>query len=176
MLGIDFSFRDSDAVFGKELLAKVGTDHRSMWIRSKIRENDLYFFQDGKLSQVLFLETLACFEERHFSAVVVLAFTFIERSIAGRFFSQGHGDPRNLTSENLLKKGSELGWLSKHEFEHLDQLRQIRNSLVHFRDPLHPERPEIRAVLSAKLPTELLESDAQTVLGAAIHVLSKSAI
>ena len=79
-------------------------------------------------------------------------------------------------SEALLKSALERGWLRTEEHELLDDLRKLRNPIVHFRDHLSETRPEVRAALSAQTTKQVLESDAKKILEATIHLLDKTSI
>ena len=171
---IDFSL--DHPINGKELLSASGPLRRSAWLSERIRKDDLFLLQDGAYSQLLFIEVLELFVGGHFIATTILAFAFIERAVAGRLFFIGKKTKAQGNSEKLLKAALEETWLTDEEYTYLNELREVRNPLVHFRDHLAATRPEVKAVLCAKTTREQIETDAIRTLEAAIHVLHKTAI
>jgi hypothetical protein len=172
----DIDFAAGESSFGHEFFRSRASSQRITWLKAQFPQNDLYLFQDGRISRLLFQEAIACFEDGHFAAALVLAASFVERSIAGRFFQIGRKDLAEGTSHELITAAAKQGWLTEAEASHLNNMRSLRNSIVHFREPLDLKRPEIRALLAAKDPTAQLENDARIAMSAAIHVLSKVAI
>lgn len=132
--------------------------------------------QDGTLSQLLFKEVLSSFVAGQYIATIVLGFSLIERTVAGRLAFSGDKSAASAKSETLLMNALERGWLKKEEHEHLNELRRLRNPIVHFRDHLSGTRPEIRADLNARTTEQVLETDAKRILEAAIYVLQKTAL
>ena len=171
---IDFSL--DHPIDGKELLSASGPLRRSAWLLERIRKDDLFLLQDGAYSQLLFAEVLNLFVSGHFIATTVLAFSFIERAIAGRLSHNGEKSMANGSSTELLDAALRERWLTAEEHANLNELRNVRNPLIHFRDHSAATRPEVKAVLSAKTTEEQIETDAIRTLEAAIHVLNKTAI
>lgn len=171
---MDFSVNSSATT--NDLLGGDGRVERLVWVTKQLGSNGLFFFQDWHLSRFLLHESIHCFINGQFIATVVLGFSFIERSLAGRFFEIGRTELERANSESLLDAALEQEWLSSEEHQHLNILRSLRNPIVHFRDPGDPDRPEIRAILSAKEPYAMLEMDARLVLGAACRIANKTAI
>ena len=172
----NFEFSFSHPVHGEELLDGTGTLARTSWLAKRLRDDDIFFMQDGALSQLLFKEVLSSFLAGLDIATIVLAFSLIERTIAGRLATVRDGLSERATSEALIDRALEREWLTPDEHKSLNELRAVRNPIVHFRDSLSDTRPEIRAVLSAKTTDRLLEEDAKNILDAALHVLRKTAL
>ena len=172
----EFDFSFDRPVHGEELLGGTGQLPRASWVAKRIREDDIYFMQDGTFSQLLFKEALNSFVAGQFIATIVLAFSLIERTVAGRLAFVGEKSAARAKSEILLKGALERGWLRTEEHKLLDELRELRNPIVHFRDHLSDTRPEVRAALSARTTEQVLEVDAKQILEAAIHVLQKTAL
>ena len=97
---LDFSF--DCVVHGEELLA--GTDRlgRAAWLAKRVREDDIYFMQDGTLSQLLFTEVLESFIGGQYIASIVLGFSLIERTVAGRLAFVGDTAAATERSEGLI--------------------------------------------------------------------------
>jgi hypothetical protein len=172
---LDFSI--SESVSSDKILSSSAKGNRLSWVSTQIGGPDgFFFFQDGRFSRYIFQEALHCYIEGQFICTIVLAFSFIERSLAGRFFEIGRADLERSRSEDLLIEAQKIGWLSIEEHTLLQDLKSIRNSVAHFRDPSDFSRPEIRALLSAKEPYVMLENEAKQVLLAAFRVLNKTAI
>ena len=164
------------SVPGDALLGKSGHLRRAQFLASKIDKTGLYFLQDGTITQRLFIEASETYAAGQFMATIVLGFSFIERTIAGRLNYLGKSKEAQARSEQLLATAKDAGWLTSEEHSKLEELRKFRNPVVHFRDSLDQSRPEVQAALAAKTTEEYLELQAREVLVAAIHVLNTSAI
>ena len=171
---IDFSLDQS--VYGRELVLGSGRLYRLEWLTKRIPEQDLYLLQDGVFSQLLFNEISECFINGQFIATIVLGFSFIERAIAGRLSFIGDKKIAAGTSEQLINAAHKKGWLTETECNHLNDLRKLRNPVVHFKEPLDLSRPEVASILRTKTTPQLLEGNAQQILEATIHVLNKTAL
>ena len=131
---LDFSF--DRPLYGKDLLGGTGQLARASWVAQRVRDDDIYFMQDGTLSQLLFKEVLSSYVSGQYIAAIVLGFSLIERTAAGRLAFVGDKSAASNNSETLLRKAMERGWLKPDEFDLLDELRKLRNPIVHFRDHL----------------------------------------
>jgi len=172
----EFDFSFDRPIHGEELLGGSSQLARASWLARHVRNDDVYFMQDGTLSQLLFKEVLSTFVAGQYIATIVLAFSLVERTVAGRLAFVGDNSGALAKSEALLKNALERGWLKKEEHECLDKLRKLRNPIVHFRDHLSETRPEVRAALTARTTEQVLEHDAKQILEATIHVLQKTAL
>ncbi|MBA4285723.1 MAG: hypothetical protein C0434_09360 [Xanthomonadaceae bacterium] len=159
-----------------DLQKSVPSLERAAWIATLTRGTDGYFMQDGEFSKALFGEALACYVGGHFIASIVLGFSLIERSLAGRLSHVGPAMASKGKSQAILASALKKGWLSQEEHDELDRIREFRNPVAHFRDPLDESRPEIRAVLNAKTGPMMLEADARTVMRAALNVAGKTSL
>jgi hypothetical protein len=172
----EFDFSLERPVHGEEMLGGTGQLARASWLAKRIREDNVYFMQDGTLSEILFKEILSSFVAGQFIATIILGFSLIERTVAGRLAFVGD-KAESAKSEHLLSNALERKWLGKEEYEQLDELRKsVRNPIVHFRDYLNNSRPESRAAMSARTTEQLLEADAKRILEATIRLLQKIAI
>ena len=171
---LDFS--PDRAVTGSELLKGSYRLSRVEWLTNNLHENDLYLFQDGELSQLLFTDLIETFVGGQFIATILLGFTFIERTIAGRLSFVGDKKTAKESSTELLDAALSRGWLSIGEHSKLNELRQLRNPIVHFREHLADTRPEVKAVLSGRSATQMFESDAKQILAVSIHVLKQTSL
>lgn len=163
-------------LLASELLLHDSRLGRVARLAKLINPDDMYFFQDGELSQNLFREVLDAYVSGLDLATCFLGFTFVERSIAGRLFHIGEKDAAKGRSKQLLEEALRRGWLSQDEHALLDGLRKNRNPLVHFKDHLEESRPEIRALLNAKSTKEMLALEAQRIVEAVFTVLRKTAL
>lgn len=171
---LDFSF--DKPVDGEELLGGTGEVARALWLTKRVCNEDVYFMQDGTLSHLLFKEVLSCFVAGHYFATIILGFSLIERTVAGRLSFIGDKKSCMAKSKTLLQNAFDRGWLEKDEYELLGELRQLRNPIAHFRDYLSKDRPESKAAMNACTTEQVLEADAKKILDATIHLLKKTAI
>jgi hypothetical protein len=176
MIEYSMDFSLSETVSGEELLSGGGKLERLAWTHKLIGASDLYFLQDGAYSRYLLKEILDCFVNGQYIATIVLGFSFLERTLAGRFNFIGKPGVAGSNSINLFKKAFEEKWLSHDEHEVFESLRTLRNSVTHFRAPLDQSRPEVRAMQAGTTPIAILESDAKEFLSAAIQMLHKTAL
>lgn len=174
MSDIDFSLEKT--ISGKDILFKLDRNDRFNWIKTKINDDDLYFMQDGEMSEIMFSEMLKCFINGLYISSIIVGFSFIERSIAGRLFFLGHNSLANEKSSKLIHIALEKTWLSETEFYHLEKLRGLRNPITHFRGPSTDKRPEKRAILKNVSICHVIEEDAKLIVESAIHVMSKTSI
>jgi hypothetical protein len=108
-------------------------------------------------------------------ATILLGLAFIEHTLCSLFFSFGRNDLERARLSTLLDEGVESGWLTEEEHQKLSNSRQIRNSLAHFRPPLHPERIEYRAFIDSEThPYEILETDARDLMEVVFSLFSTS--
>ena len=75
---------------GEAMLNETSTLARAKWLEANFRRGDIFFFQDGAFSKLLFSEILECFVAGRDIATIVLGFSFIERVIAGRLAHNSH--------------------------------------------------------------------------------------
>ncbi|MGE0338093.1 MAG: hypothetical protein AB7Q76_22565, partial [Gammaproteobacteria bacterium] len=109
-------------------------------------------------------------------ATIALGFSFIERTIAGRLWSVGEKEKANTRhNSKLLSFAKDRGWLTDGEVTALNNLRDVRNYVVHFKDP-DSVKTKVRNIFE-KQPRSLdFEKDAYAVMQAAIDVLSKTSL
>lgn len=171
----DFPYAHS--IFGKDLLSGSDRFQRLAWLAKEIPVQDLYQVQDTGYSKLLFNEISECYINGQFIATIVLGFSFIEREIAGRLFSIGDKKTAEKgKSEELINSAHKKGWLTEDEMTRLNKLRDLRNPVVHFRDPFNFSHPDIAAILKAQTTPKCLEENSKLILGAIIHILNKTAL
>lgn len=166
----DSDYSLDQAILGSELLGGSSRLGRVTWLSKHLRENDLYLLQDGAFSKLLFTEVLETFVGGQLIATIILGFSLIERTIAGRLYFLGENNVEKMRGEALLNAALQKEWLTTEEHKLLNELRKLRNPFVHFHDPQANTRPEARAA------TQILESDAKRFLETTIHVLKKTAL
>jgi hypothetical protein len=146
-------------------LCRPDRAHRLQWTIEAMPQVDFQLFRGGLLSKYLFEESRYCFVYGQFLATILLGLAFIEHTLAALFFGGGRNDLGCAGLATLLSEAVNAGWLSNEEYAKLDNSRAIRNSIAHFRPPLHPERIEYRAFISEENhPYQILESDARDLL------------
>ena len=171
----DFDFSLEVSATASEIVGSDGRVDRLKWVLQQLGDG-VFSFQDGEFSKSIFQEAIDCFINGQSIAAIVLAFSFLERSIAGRFFEIGDVKFERSKAETLFREARTKGWLTDPEFELLKSAKDLRNSVTHFRDPLGLSRLEMRAICSSKSQRELLAADARVVLVAAIRILRKTSI
>ncbi len=132
------------------------------------------------MTQFLFEESRRCFVYGQFIATIVLATAYIERTLAAIFHERGKENLAKEGLKTLTTEGLNQGLLTKDESEYIDQIREIRNPVIHF------QKPEATNALEARLaslwangdfstfwPYDLLEKDAKRTLEIAFHFLDR---
>lgn len=158
----------------------IGCEHniRLEWVQHELGPDYLYLLQDGTLLRLMANEAIRCFVCGHFIASVLVAFSLIERSIAGRLIAAGEAGVREERDfEKLLDHANQKKWIAKQESKHIKEVcRKYRNSLAHIRTQTEPERHEIRANDTGRQLYEVIENDARIVLRSALDILRSTAI
>jgi len=173
----DFDYSFDTAVRGESLLAGSGCLARAAWLNKMLRHDDLFLLQDGAYSRILLNELLECFIAGRFIATIVLGFSLVEREIAGRLWFNGDKAAAKGSSQELIDAAVDRNWLTPDERDQINDLRKLRNPIVHFRDHLSESRPEVKAALNARSTEQQLEKDAKIILEATIRVaLAKTAL
>ena len=168
---------NADWVVREDEAARLERADRLEWLLTKYPESQLGFLiHGGWLSQRLLEEAKYCFVYGQYLATVILATAFVERVLAAEFYARARDDLERASSVTLLREGLDAGLLTPGEFDSLDNVRQLRNPVAHFRRPLAADTVERRAVVGQADPDELVRGDAETVLMAAFDVLRKSAV
>ena len=161
---------------GATLVGGAGRLKRLRFISERFDPASLYWLQDGHMSHRYISEAVECYLAGQFLGAALLAFGFLERTIAARLHHLGQSGDAKKRSEELFALARDYNWITPQEFSTLEGLRQSRNPLVHFKEPLSERRPEIQALLSAKTTAEHLESISRDTLQAAINVLNSTAL
>ncbi len=129
----------------------------------------------GEEASILFEDSQLCYIHGTFAGSIILGQSFIEQSIsalaygAGEFEKNdrpGYHEARNFLEENDLIEPEDI------EGVPLDELHNLRNPLVHFRQPtdegtiLNRKMESVRQEPETEAPTthEMLQGDAERVL------------
>ena len=94
-------------------------------------------------------------------------------SLAGAFYAAGRNDLERASIATLSKEALNYGWLSQTDYEAIEQVRDYRNPVTHFRPPGHKERVEARAFYERTGTYEIIERDARAVMQIVFHLLLK---
>ena len=173
---LDFGIDSATTVSASDLLRGSGRLERLAWLNDKLKEGDIYFLQDGKRSQIVFQEAADSFINGQFIAAIALGFSFIERTIAGRLWHVGEKEKANTRKNaKLLNFAKDRGWLTEGEVVSLNNLRHVRNYVVHFRDP-DSTQTKVRNIFEKQPKSIDFEKDAYAVMQAAIDVLSSTSL
>jgi len=165
--------------------ARSGRLDRLTWLAREMPKVDWLIFRGGLMTKYLFEEARYCFVYGQFLATIVLSLALIERELAALFYESGRNDLERAGIWELAKQAFETGWLTQEEFEWVEDLRQIRNPIVHFRklgvQPGERAKPdwwrdrlESRSVVEGRLPYEILEQDARQAMRIVHRLLGTS--
>jgi hypothetical protein len=168
----------------EDTLARSERLTRLQWMAENTPQPELLIFRGGLMSKSLFEETRYCFVYGQFLATIILALAFVEHILAALFYEIGRNDLEKDGIAKLAKEALKTGWLSQEEYDWLEEIREIRNPIVHFRHlGIQPDeqlsvkpnwwkiRLESRAIVQNQLPYELLEDDAKKAIKTVLHLL-----
>lgn len=171
---LDFDL--SCTVKADELLRGSGRLERLSWLNSNLKKGDYYFLQDGERSKLVFQEAMDSYVNEQFLSAIALGISFIERTIAGRLWHLGESALSKKSGEILLKEALSRKWINKGESTDLENLRRIRNYVVHFQEPTTNESENIKDLFLSNPKSIDFEDRAKMVIKAAINVLNKTAL
>ena len=146
---------------------------RLRWVEAQMPEVDWVVFGCGPISRYLFEEARYCYVYGQFLASVTLGLAFIEMSLAGAFYAAGRTDLRRAGITELAREAFSRWWLRQTDYETLERVRLLLNSITHFRPPGEDERPEASAFPPPALDCEVTEADAHEIMQVAFHLFTK---
>jgi hypothetical protein len=158
----------------EDRVEREGRLRRLRWLADQMPKVDWMLYGTGPITKYLFDEARYCFAYGQYLASIVLGLAFIELSLGGAFYGAGRSDLEKAGIATLSKEALACGWLSQSDYEAIDQARQYRNPITHFRPPDHDERVEARAFYSgASHAYEIIEQDAHKVMKTVFRLLLK---
>ena len=106
----------------------------------------------------------------------MLGLSYIEHTLAAMFYGTGRDDLERANISTLLREALNHGWITTAEHENLNKAREIRNSVTHFRKPMHEETLESRSVDGEEMIYEIIEEDARHIIETVYRMLGKNAV
>ena len=146
---------------------------RLRWLESLMPKVDWMLHGTGQMSKYAFDEARYCFIYGQYLGSIILGLAFIEWSLAGAFYAAGRIDLERAGITSLSKEALNCGWLSQADYDAIEQVREYRNPITHFRPPGHDERVEARAFHESIETYEVIERDARKVMQTVCHLLLK---
>jgi hypothetical protein len=148
---------------------------RLEWLAHKAPRQQHWLIYGGWLNQQLFEEARYCFVYGQFLSSAILGFAFAERTLAAMFYASGRDDLERANSKKLFQEAQYEGWINESELDLFEEARKLRNSLTHFRTPMHEDLPEYRAFHRESEPHEVVETDARHILEVALRLVERNA-
>jgi uncharacterized membrane protein len=149
---------------------------RLEWLASRAPQRQHWLFFGGWLNQQLFEQARYCFVYGQFLGTVMLGFAYVERTLAAMFYVSGRDRlAKHGKSQEVIQEALKAGWITEDEFAVYEKARSFRNSLTHFRIPLHEELPESRAFREGSEPHDVVEDDARRILEAVFPLVERNA-
>jgi len=146
---------------------------RLRWLASLMPKVDWMVYGTGPISKHLFDEARYCFAYGQYLSSIILGLAFVEVSLAGAFYAAGRNGLERAGIATLSKEALNCGWLSQADYDAIEQVREYRNPITHFRPPGHNERVEARAFHERVATCEVIERDARKVMQTVFHLLLK---
>ena len=157
-----------DSVCREDRLARL------KWLASKTPDGDYWLFSGGSTSKYMFEEARYCFAYGQFLATIVLAFAYIEHTLASLLYMSGRDEAERARASDLLKYALDCQVIDEPEFASLDRAREVRNSVIHFRSPMRNDTLEFRSVMKGEPAYSVIEDDARHVMEIALRLLSNT--
>lgn len=123
-------------------------------------------FVGGSGAAEAFSEIRAAYINGLNRSTVLLALACIEHELAGALRMRGVEAASTARLEKLLKESRKLNLITEAEHNAFDRLRDIRNSLTHFRDVSNPMALLRRSMAMDMTTDDILEEDAITAITA----------
>ena len=146
---------------------------RLRWLASLMPNVEWMLYGTGPISKYLFDEARYCFAYGQYLGSIILGLAFLEVSLAGAFYAAGRNDLEHAGIATLSKEALNYGWLSQADYDAIEQVRDYRNPITHFRPPGQDERIEARAFHQGDYAYEVIERDAHKVMQTVFHLLLK---
>lgn len=124
------------------------------------------FVPGGTLGLQAFKESRLCYLNGCYVASVCAAQVAIEQTLAGLFAMESGDAYERAGFAQLLSSAVDSGYITSEEYAAFDQIRQRRNTYIHFRRPMDPGTPNRRAVEAQLNPEAVYRADAELALGA----------
>ncbi len=156
-----------DAICGRD------RESRLEWLAQMMSTREYATFPGANLTKFLFEEARYCFVYGQFIASIMLGAAYIEHTLAALLYAAGRSDLERANATTLLRQAVTLGWIDQADFEGFDNVRSLRNSVSHFRKPLHEETVEYRSLANDEMPYSVLEEDARIILRVVFKLLSR---
>lgn len=149
---------NEDAVYRSERIERL------IWLAERCPDCNFFLFGGGITSKALFEEVRYCFVYGQFLATIALGVAFLERLLASHLYGAGRDDLERDSLQNLIKEAEKSGLLSSEECLAIDDLRNRRNPILHFRRPLAKDSLEMKSMQAESHPYDVLQDDARLVL------------
>ena len=141
-------------------------------------------FLGGEQSMLCFEEIRRCYLNGSNMAVVLLCLAYVERELVAQLYAAGWDRAKKAPLVEVLERAYNDRVLSDLEWHTYGELRHLRNSHAHFREPDAGARPDagahtqrtsfvVRAVKENALGTELLAKDARNALQAMARIVKR---
>ena len=158
--------KEDSKCFGERL-------ERLAWLAESTPEGAHWTFPGGFLAKSSFEEMRYSFVYGQFLTTILIGLAYIERTLSAVFYGSGRNDLKRATLSKLLDEAFDSNLISKEELKELNEIRKLRNSYAHFRQPGHSQGIEYRAINEEQAFYGIVERDAITVLTAALRLVDK---
>ncbi|MDI7246974.1 MAG: hypothetical protein QME92_05835 [Bacillota bacterium] len=149
---------------------------RLAWIASAFPACEYQFFPGGWMAKYLFEEARYCFVYGQFLATIVLGCAYMERTLAAMLYGAGRDDLERASASKLFEEALKSGWLSAEESVYLERARNIRNPVVHFRQPGHEDTIERRSVTGNQPSYSIFEDEARQVMATVLKLMTRNTV
>lgn len=158
---------------GEDEASREARLERLRWLVETFGEPRHLLFRGGPISYRAFEEARLCFLHGQFIATTLLSQVVLEHMLAGLFHSAGRDDLKGSGFKRLMKEAVKERIISAEEHDAFERIRQRRNPVVHYRDPMNQENIMYRAMREDTTIRQVLEDDARTALYTIFNLLNR---
>ena len=146
---------------------------RLRWLVETFGEPRHLLFRGGPISYRAFEEARLCFLNGQFIATTLLSQVVLEHMLAALFHSAERDDLKGSGFKRLVDEAVKERIITSEEHAAFDRIRQRRNPVVHYRDPMNQESIIYRAIREDTTIRQVLEDDAKTALSTIFNLLNR---
>lgn len=146
---------------------------RLRWLVENFGEPRHLLFWGGPISYRAFEEARLCFLNGQFIATTLLCQVILEHMLAALFHSARRDDLEGSGFKRLIDEAVKERFITPEEYDAFDRIRERRNPLVHYRDPMNQENVMYRLIREDKTLEQVFEDDAKMALSVIFNLLSR---
>lgn len=146
---------------------------RLQWLLENTPQNEIWLFHAGYLNYELFEQARYCFVYGQDLAVIMLGLSFIEHTLAALLFESGRDDLARTNLTVLTKEAHKIQWIDDAEMKAIDEAREIRNGVTHFRKPTDKTSIEKQTEYNEGAFLAMIEKESRQIIKIVFLLINK---